>query len=154
MAGNLFDDPTMSMMYRDALQSLYNGTVMPWDREILAVAPLPADVVDPFASEEMDPRQVMGFAYNSLMTWVDEAKKANYFSKHFTDLSKSSLRLLLKKDVSQFVLAWRRGGLHREPSLGTRLDLRPGVLAAPGAVGPEVGATCSSLPCSRCSHPC
>ena len=30
----------------------------------------------------------MGFAYNSLVTWIDEAKKANYFSKRFTDLSK------------------------------------------------------------------
>ena len=41
MAGNLFDNPMMSMMYQDALQSLYNGAVMPWDLEILAVAPLP-----------------------------------------------------------------------------------------------------------------
>ena len=76
------------MMYKDALYSLYAGAVMPHDREILAMAPLPADVVDPFASQDVDPRQIMGFAYNSLVTWIDEAKKANYFSKRFTDLSK------------------------------------------------------------------
>ena len=76
------------MMYKDALHSLYAGAVMPHDRDILAMAPLPADVVDPFSSQDVDPRQIMGFAYNSLVTWIDEAKKANYFSKRFTDLSK------------------------------------------------------------------
>ena len=88
MAINPFNNPTFGMMYKDALYSLYAGAVMPHDREILAMAPLPADVVDPFASQDVDPRQIMGFAYNSLVTWIDEAKKANYFSKRFTDLSK------------------------------------------------------------------
>ena len=88
MAVNPFDNQTFSMMYKDALYSLYAGAVMPHEREILAMAPLPADVVDPFASQDVDPRQIMGFAYNSLVTWIDEAKKANYFSKRFTDLSK------------------------------------------------------------------
>ena len=92
MTGNPFDDPMMSMMYQDALHSLYAGTVMPHEREILAIAPLPTDIVDPFASQDVDPRQIMGFAYNSLVTWIDEAKKANYFSKHFTDLSKLVLK--------------------------------------------------------------
>ena len=88
MAVNPFDNPEFGMMYQDALYSLYAGAVMPHDREILAMAPLPTDVVDPFASQDVDPRQIMGFAYNSLVTWIDEAKKANYFSKRFTDLSK------------------------------------------------------------------
>ena len=76
------------MMYQNALNSLYNGAVMPHEREILARAPLPTDIVDPFVSQDVDPLQIMGFAYNSLITWIDEAKKANYFSKKFTDLSK------------------------------------------------------------------
>ena len=115
IAGNLFDDPTMSMMYRDALQSLYNGAVMPWDREILAVAPLPADVVDPFASEKMDPCQVMGFAYNSLVTWIDEAKKANYFSKHFTDLSKLVLKGVTTMGRGLMTLHYRGESLDGAP---------------------------------------
>ena len=77
-----------NMMYQNALNSLYNGAVMPHEREILARAPLPTDIVDPFVSQDVDPLQIMGFAYNSLITWIDEAKKANYFSKKFTDLSK------------------------------------------------------------------
>ncbi len=92
MAINPFDNPEFGMMYKDALYSLYAGAVMPHEREILAMAPLPTDVVDPFASQDVDPRQIMGFAYNSLVTWIDEAKKANYFSKRFTDLS----RLVMK----------------------------------------------------------
>ena len=92
MRGNPFDDPMISTMYQDALQSLYAGAVMPHEREILAIAPLPTDIVDPFASQDVDPRQIMGFAYNSLVTWIDEARKANYFSKHFTDLSKLVLK--------------------------------------------------------------
>ena len=81
-----------NMMYQDALFSLYAGAVMPHERELLAMAPLPTDIVDPFVSQDVDPRQIMGFAYNSLVTWIDEAKKANYFSKKFTDLS----RLVMK----------------------------------------------------------
>ena len=92
MPGNPFDDPMMSMMYQDALHSLYAGAIMPWERDLLAIAPLPTDIVDPFASQDVDPRQIMGFAYNSLVTWIEEARKANYFSKRFTDLS----RLVLK----------------------------------------------------------
>ncbi len=81
-----------SMMYQNALNSLYNGAVMPHEREILARAPLPTDIVDPFVSQDVDPRQIMGFAYNSLVTWIDQAKKANYFSKKFIELS----RLVMK----------------------------------------------------------
>ena len=57
MAINPFNNPSFGMMYKDALYSLYAGAVMPHEREILAMAPLPADVVDPFASQDVDPRQ-------------------------------------------------------------------------------------------------
>ena len=92
MDGNLLKDPMMSMMYDNALQALYAGNVMPFDRQILALAPLPDDVVDPFAAQNVDPNRIMQFTYQSLSAWIDEAKKANYLSKHFTDLS----RLVLK----------------------------------------------------------
>ena len=115
MAGNPFDSPTVEMMYRDALQSLYNGAVMPWDREILAIAPLPADVVDPFASQDVDPLQIMGFAYNSLVTWIDEARKANYFSKRFTDLSKLVLKGVMTMGRGLVTLHNRGEDLSRAP---------------------------------------
>ena len=115
MAGNPFDNPTMSMMYHDALQSLYAGAVMPWEREILAVAPLPADVVDPFASQDVDPLQIMGFAYNSLVTWIDEARKANYFSKRFTDLSKLVLKGVMTMGRGLITLHNRGEDLSRAP---------------------------------------
>ena len=115
MAGNPFDNPTMSMMYRDALQSLYAGAVMPWEREILAIAPLPADVVDPFASQDVDPLQIMGFAYNSLVTWIDEARKANYFSKRFTDLSKLVLKGVMTMGRGLITLHNRGEDLSRAP---------------------------------------
>ena len=115
MAGNPFDNPTMSMMYHDALQSLYAGAVMPWEREILAIAPLPADVVDPFASQDVDPLQIMGFAYNSLVTWIDEARKANYFSKRFTDLSKLVLKGVMTMGRGLITLHNRGEDLSRAP---------------------------------------
>ena len=115
MAGNPFDNPTMSMMYRDALQSLYAGAVMPWDREILAIAPLPAAVVDPSASQDVDPLQIMGFAYNSLVTWIDEARKANYFSKRFTDLSKLVLKGVMTMGRGLITLHNRGEDLSRAP---------------------------------------
>lgn len=87
MAGIPFDS-----MYRDALYSLFSGAVMPIDRDILSMAPLPDDVVDPFASQDVEPNQIMSFTYTSLVTWIEEAKKANYFSKRFTDLSKLVLK--------------------------------------------------------------
>lgn len=88
MTGNHLNDPMMDIMYQNALHSLYAGAIMPHEQEILAMAPLPGDVVDTFASQEIDPKQIMRVAYGSLVTWIDEAKKASYFSKRFTDLSK------------------------------------------------------------------
>ncbi len=115
MAGNPFDNPTMSIMYRDALQSLYAGAVMPWERDILAIAPLPADVVDPFASQDVDPLQIMSFAYNSLAAWIDEARKANYFSKRFTDLSKLVLKGVMTMGRGLITLHNRGEDLSRAP---------------------------------------
>ena len=115
MTGNPFDNPTVDMMYRDALQSLYAGAVMPWDREILAIAPLPADVVDPFASQDVDPLQIMSFAYNSLAAWIDEARKANYFSKRFTDLSKLVLKGVMTMGRGLVTLHNRGEDLSRAP---------------------------------------
>ena len=81
-------DPMMNMMYQNAMQSLYNGCLLPVDREILSNSPLPDTLVDPFAAEESDPLQVMKLTYRAMEVWIDEAKKANYFSKHFVQLSK------------------------------------------------------------------
>ena len=93
MARGSFENPAENMMYEDAIHSLYNGMpVMPWERELLAMAPLPEDIVDPFAAQDSDPLQIMGLAYKSLVTWIDEARKANYFTKRFTDLSKLVLK--------------------------------------------------------------
>ena len=95
MAGNIFDNPTLSIMYQDALQSLYNGCVMPWERDILAQAPLPSDMVDPFASEDVKPLSVMNLTYVSLSGWIADAKKEKYYSERFVQLSK-----LVMKGVS------------------------------------------------------
>ena len=95
MAGNIFDNPTLSIMYQDALQSLYNGCVMPWERDLLAQAPLPADMVDPFASEDVKPLSVMNLTYVSLSGWIADAKKEKYYSERFVQLSK-----LVMKGVS------------------------------------------------------
>ena len=95
MAGNLFDNPTLSIMYQDALQSLYNGGIMPWERDLLAEAPLPADMVDPFASEDVKPLSVMNLTYVSLSGWIADAKKEKYYSERFVQLSK-----LVMKGVS------------------------------------------------------
>ena len=93
MTADTYYDSIQDMMYEDAIHSLYNGMpVMPWQREVLAMAPLPEDIVDPFAAQDADPMQIMGFAYKSLVTWIDEARKANYFTKRFTDLSKLVLK--------------------------------------------------------------
>lgn len=92
MDGGLMNDPEMDMMYENALQALYAGNVMPFDRQILSRSPLPNDAVDPFSEQDVDPKEIMQFAYKSLSAWIDEAKKACYFTKHFTNLS----RLILK----------------------------------------------------------
>ena len=84
----LSDSPMAKMMYRNALMNLSNGVVDAIDKTVLSSAPLPDNFLTPFLSEETDALTVMKLGFNSLSTWIDEAKKASYFSKHFVTLSK------------------------------------------------------------------
>ncbi|MBQ6503285.1 MAG: hypothetical protein IJI57_05170 [Flexilinea sp.] len=74
MAGNIFDNPTLRMMYQDALQSLYNGCLMPWERDLLAQALLPADMVDPFASEDVKSLSVMNLTCVSIQQHLSKIR--------------------------------------------------------------------------------
>ena len=84
----LSDTPMAKMMYRNALIDLSNGFVNEIDKTILASAPLTDNFITPYLTEETDAMAVMDFGFNSLSTWIEEAKKASYFSKHFVTLSK------------------------------------------------------------------
>ena len=75
-------------MRTDALHDLYAGYVTPLDREILADMSLPSDMVDPFASQDVEPLSVMNLTYVSLSGWIAEAKKEKYYSERFVSLSK------------------------------------------------------------------
>ena len=75
-------------MKTNALHDLYAGCVMPWDREILSDMALPSDVVDPFASQDADPIAIMNLTFVSLKGWIEDARKAAYYSERFVDLSK------------------------------------------------------------------
>ena len=72
----------------DALLGLYTGCVTSLDRGILSEMTLPSDVVDPFASEDADPIAIMNLTFVSLKGWIEDAKKAPYYSERFADLSK------------------------------------------------------------------
>ncbi|MBQ6480075.1 MAG: hypothetical protein IJI45_03060 [Anaerolineaceae bacterium] len=82
------DSPMAKMMYRNALMNLSNGIVNPIDKDILSSTPLPDNFIAPYLSEETDAITMMKLGFNSLSTWIEEAKKASYFSKHFVTLSK------------------------------------------------------------------
>ncbi len=83
------DSGTYKLMYMNALIGLENGHLMPWDKDILASAPLPASVIDPYTTKEMpDVLESMKLTFNAMSIWVDEAKKVNYFSKRFVQLSR------------------------------------------------------------------
>lgn len=83
------DHSTYRMMYMNALIGLENGHLMPWDKDILASAPLPDSVSDPYTTKEMpDVLESMKLTFNAMSIWVDEAKKVNYFSKRFVQLSR------------------------------------------------------------------
>ncbi|MBQ6502435.1 MAG: hypothetical protein IJI57_00805 [Flexilinea sp.] len=75
-------------METDALLDLYAGIVTPVDREILKDMPLPDDMVDPFASQDVEPLALMNLNYVSLSGWIAEAKKEKYYSERFVQLSK------------------------------------------------------------------
>lgn len=82
------NDLMMQMLFQNAMHSLYSGHVLPADRDLLSRTPLPETIIEPFSSRDSDPIQIMKMTYTALVTWIDEAKKANYFSKHFVRLSK------------------------------------------------------------------
>ena len=84
----LFNNPAMQMMYENALTGLLNGWVNPIDKTVLSDVPLPPDFVDPYASQGVEAVTAINLAYNALTTWIEEAKKANYFSEHFVSISK------------------------------------------------------------------
>ena len=76
-------DPSMKFMFRNALTDLYAGSVSQIDREVLAYSPLPSDIVESYAAQDVDPVNSMNLTYSAMTAWIEEAKKANYFSKHF-----------------------------------------------------------------------
>ena len=82
------DDPLRQMMYTDALMGLASGYVDDINRDILSYAPLPSEFTDPFAARDMDLAGVMEMTGKAMTAWIEESQKTNYFSKHFTDLSK------------------------------------------------------------------
>ena len=85
---NFAGNAVSQMMYQNALADLANGVINPLTQDVLAYAPLPNDVVDPYVSRTMEARSTMDLAYSSLSVWMEEAKKANYFTKHFVTLSR------------------------------------------------------------------
>ena len=77
------------MMYSDAVLGLMNGCLMPWDKQVLSAAPIPSAVIEPYMEKEIpDVRESMRLTYETMVVWIDEAKKVNYFSKRFVQLSK------------------------------------------------------------------
>ena len=78
----------MDTMYQNTLMNLYTGVVSAIDREVLSYSPLPSNIVDPYASHDVDPANTMNLTYSAMVVWIDEAKKADYFSKHFVTLSR------------------------------------------------------------------
>ena len=81
-------DLSRNFMRKNALLDLYAGCVTPWDRNILSDMGLPSDVVDPFASQDTDPIAIMNLTFVSLKGWIEDAKKAPYYTERFADLSK------------------------------------------------------------------
>ena len=80
---------THSMIYRDALLGLMNGCLMPWDKDILSGSPLPSSVIEPYMAKEIpNVRESMRLTYETMVVWIEEAKKADYFSKRFVQLSR------------------------------------------------------------------
>ena len=76
------------LLYMDALQDMHAGCVNDIDKQVLSYSPLPDTVIDPYLSQQVPSNDVMDLTYNSLSTWIEEAKKASYFTKHFVTLSK------------------------------------------------------------------
>ena len=85
---SVMSDLSRNFMRKNALLDLYAGCVTPWDRNILSDMGLPSDVVDPFASQDSDPIAIMNLTFVSLKGWIEDAKKAPYYTERFADLSK------------------------------------------------------------------
>ena len=88
MGRGLFGDPMGKLMYENALLDLYNGSLWDVDRKIFALAPLPSSLTDTFSSRDTDIYESMKITYRALTAWIEEAKKADYFTRHFLTLSK------------------------------------------------------------------
>ncbi|MBQ6520859.1 MAG: hypothetical protein IJI14_19305 [Anaerolineaceae bacterium] len=81
--------PAFDMFYRNALIGLMNGCLMPWDKDVLSDTPLPSSVIEPYMAKEVpDVRESMRLTYETMVVWIDEARKVNYFSKRFVQLSR------------------------------------------------------------------
>ena len=80
--------PIRQMMYQNMLANLSNGIISPLDKDIMAFTSLPDSVIDPYIKRETDPLQMMNLTNNALKLWVEESKKASYFTKHFVTLSR------------------------------------------------------------------
>lgn len=81
-------NPMMKVFLQDTLMDLSNGIITPMDKEVLAYTPLSNISIDPYASKSIELKSAMELTCNSLTVWIDEAKKASYFTSHFVTLSK------------------------------------------------------------------
>ena len=82
------DDPSTQIALNIVMNNLTNGHVGDLEKLVLSTAPLPNAFIDGFISQSVEVKTMMDHAYNALSLWIEEAKKANYFHKHFTDLSR------------------------------------------------------------------
>ena len=81
-------DYRFQMFYQNALMALTGGCLNSVDRDVLSLAPLPPDFIDPYAEQEVSARQAMELAYSAMVIWIEQAKQCNYFSKRFVQLSR------------------------------------------------------------------
>ena len=81
-------DYRFQMFYQNALMALTGGRLNSVDRDVLSLAPLPPDFIDPYAEQEVSARQAMELAYSAMVVWIEQAKQCNYFSKRFVQLSR------------------------------------------------------------------
>ena len=83
------NDVMFQNFFQNALIGLENGQLMPWDKELLSSNPLPSSVIDPYTDKEVkDVLESMQLTFSAMSVWIEEAKKVNYFSKRFVQLSK------------------------------------------------------------------
>ena len=85
---SICDNPMGGLLFETALMNLSNGLVTPFDKQVLSYTPLPENFIAPYVSQVVQSRSAMELTYSSLTVWIEEAKKASYFSKHFVTLSK------------------------------------------------------------------